>query len=66
MQERERNATPHSDAGPRHAGFQIRLVASLVDLVALVAPAYLVVSVFFGFYWLTRGLRGESAGGADW
>ena len=60
MQERE-----HADAGPRHAGFQIRLVASLVDIVALAAPAYLVVSVFFGFDWLTRGLRGESVGRAD-
>jgi len=54
MQERE-----HADAGPRHAGFQIRLVASLVDIVALAAPAYLVVSILFDFDWVLGGGEGE-------
>lgn len=54
MQESE-----HADARPRHAGLRIRLVASLVDIVALAAPAYLVVSILFDFDWVLGGDGGE-------
>jgi uncharacterized RDD family membrane protein YckC len=58
MQEHEHDATPQADLGLRHAGFQIRFVAGLVDLVALAAPAYLIISLFFGIGW---GLGGEES-----
>ena len=36
---------------PRHAGLGVRFVASLLDVIAMGAPAYVVVS-FFDFDWL--------------
>ncbi len=54
-----------SEDRPRHAGFRVRALASLIDIVALGAPAYLLVSLFFDFDWGTAGIRGESAGWAD-
>ena len=59
MQERDGGATPRADSGPRHAGFQIRLVASLVDIVALGAPAYLIVAILFDFDWILGGQGDE-------
>jgi uncharacterized RDD family membrane protein YckC len=55
----------HADTGPRHAGFQIRLVASLVDIVALGAPAYLIVAILFDFDWILSGQGDELVSGAD-
>ena len=37
---------------PRHAGLGVRFVASLLDVIAMGAPAYVVVSLAFDFDWL--------------
>ena len=65
MSSEQRAENPSQGDGPHHAGFAVRAIASLIDIVALGAPAYLVVSLLFDFDWLLAGLRGESAGWAD-
>ena len=55
----------HPDTGPRHAGFQIRLVASLVGIVALGVPAYLIVAILFDFDWILGGQGDELVSSAN-
>lgn len=64
LRSRNRRATIRGSTA-HHAGFAVLALASLIDIVALGAPAYLVVSLFFDFDWFVAGIRDESTGWSD-